>query len=150
MFDRSYTTLVHDLLFGAKVNMKQLSSDLDMAHSTLRGQLTSDNPETARSHKLGLDTALQALSKSGLMGHFLSHIAYEHGYTVTNDSREPNGKDLADECIQGYQAVAAFIQAVRDGADTGEIVRLCCEATEEIQDVAKRVRIERNPGLKAI
>jgi hypothetical protein len=121
-----------------------------MAHSTLRGQLTSDNPETARSHKLGLDTAIQALSQSGLMGHFLSHLAYEHGFTVTNDSRQPDGKNMEEECLQGFQAVAAFIQAVRDEADTAEIVRLCCEACDELNDVAKRVKMERNPGLREV
>jgi hypothetical protein len=127
-------------------SIEALAAKLDKRPSTLYAEL---NPWGDTTHKLGLEDAIRIMDIMDDHTPLLT-INSHFNLTAKQNNRQPDGKNMEEECLQGFQAVAAFIQAVRDEADTAEIVRLCCAACDELNDVAKRVKMERNPGLREV
>jgi hypothetical protein len=71
----------------------------------------------------------------------LEVMAAEMGLSVAALSEhEPDGRDMAHECLQGLLAASAFAEAAENGAHYIELEPLLREATQELEDIFKRAR----------
>jgi hypothetical protein len=127
-------------------SIEALAAKLDKRPSTLYAEL---NPWGDTTHKLGLEDAIRIMDIMDDHTPLLT-INSHFNLTAKQNNRKPDGKDLDEEFLQGFQATVKFIEAAKSGASTAELTELCCQATNELEDVVRRVRLERNPNLKAI
>lgn len=71
----------------------------------------------------------------------LEVMAAEMGLSVSPlAEREPDGRDMTHECLQGFLAVSAFAEAAESGTHYIELEPLLREAVQELEDVFKRAR----------
>lgn len=139
---------IQDSVQASSCSMEELAGVLDKRPSSLYHELNPFPSDTSTA-KLGLEDAVK------IMGHIqdftcLMQIADHFGFTLKRNNRKPDGKDLDEECLQGFQATARFIDAAKSGASTAELTELCCSAVNELEDVVRRARMERNPGLRKV
>ncbi len=120
-------------------SIEHLAAKLDKAPSTLYAEL---NPWGDTTHKLGLQDAICILD---CIRDYtpLQIISHHCGYSVKEQGREPDGRNMDHECLQGYQAVSRFIEAAQDREDPEVLAPLCNNAVDELEDVVKRRRREK-------
>jgi hypothetical protein len=139
--ERKFVSAVHDAVMGQQsVSMKQLAAELNKAPSTLYNEL-NPYPHDGSTAKLGLEDAIRIMD---LIGDYtpLNFITHHCGYTLRQSSHDPDGNNFEHECLQGYQAVAQFIQAAQQGEDTSQLRIRCNTAVKELEDVVYRAQEE--------
>jgi hypothetical protein len=68
-------------------------------------------------------------------------MAAEMGLIVSaTTTHEPDGRDMTQECLQGFLAVSAYAEAAEAGAHYVELEPLLAAAIQELEDVFKRAR----------
>lgn len=120
-----------------------LAAQLNKAPSTLYDELNPFAEGNGRTSKLGLEDAVRLMELIGDLSPLLQ-INSHFNLSARSCCRKPNGKDLDEECLQGFQALGRFVEAVRADAAMPELIKLCCDAQDELEDVVKRVRADRS------
>lgn len=117
------------------LSVEQLAGHLDKAPSSLYNELNPYPGPDAR-HKLGLEDAAAIAQRIGdvsLARHFAALVC---GRTLSHPATgQPDGRDMAHECLQGFQATAKFIEAAQDGAAKCKLSPLLELAIKELKDV---------------
>lgn len=72
----------------------------------------------------------------------LQFLASHMGKRLVDVSRRPDGRDMAEECLQAYPAVTAFIEAARGGVCLLDLGEMLTKAIGELEDIFTRRREE--------
>lgn len=135
---KSLTEIVHD----AAVSRRQSPSIPDLAEllgksaNTLYAEL---NPYHGGTAKLGLEDAVAIMEAIGSLD-LAEAIASRAGLRVSAETAEPDAADMAEECLQGFHAVAEFTKAAQAGEDYLALQPKLAAAVKELEDVFKRAR----------
>lgn len=77
----------------------------------------------------------------------LQFLAGHMGKRLVDVSRRPDGRDMAEECLQAYPAVTTFVEAARgDGASLIGLGALLEAAVGELEDIYTRWREQNGEG----
>jgi hypothetical protein len=115
---------------------KAIASDLDKGHTTLLNELSGQNGS-----KLGLADVFKGMALVGDVRP-LAFMASYFGMILLPVAHAPDGHDMDEECLQGFQAVARFIEEAKGGADFEGLHAYLAEAIKELEDVWVRRRDE--------
>lgn len=123
----------------------QLLELLDKAPATFDNELNVwKNPECR--NKLGLEDAWKLIKACNAVP-VLSYMAAELGYTLSPmDESAPDGKDMDEECLQAFRAIAKLEAAVKDDTPYQELIRLDAVTHREVGHIIKRRRMEQTQG----
>lgn len=135
---KSLTEIVHDKAVSrdCPLSIPQLAEMLGKSANTLYNEL---NPYHGGTAKLGLEDAaaiMEAIDSPDLA----LAMAARLGMTATIANGEPDGADMAEECLQGFHAVAEFTRAAQAGEGYLDLQPKLAAATKELDDVFKRAR----------
>lgn len=125
-----------------RYGVERLAAHFDRRPSAIYSVL---NPWGDRSvAKLGLEDAVEIMRLTGDIGG-LEVMAAALGCTVRRVDGEPDGRDMAEECAQGFEAVARFLTAARSGRTSySGLMAMLAEAQQEMEDVVVRARDEQS------
>ena len=130
---RDFKVLMHEIVMGsgAKVPAKVVAEELTKPYFTLARELNPDDDGA----KLDAAHVLPIMLVTG-DDRPLQFLAAHMGKRVSDMDRQPDGLDMAEECLQAYPAVTAYIETARDGMkslqDVGEALELAIKELEEI------------------
>lgn len=137
---RTFVEAVYEAVRRSNVSVKQLAAELDKKPSTLYDEL-NPMPAPDRTAKLGLEDAIRICEL--INDHSpLAQIATHFGYSLIETGREPDAQDMREEVLQGYQATHELLRAVDENRPCSELVPLCNQAQQELEDVVQRKKKE--------
>lgn len=119
-------------------SIAEIADILGISSSTLYGKL-DPYPKPDRHYVLGLEEAIiicRFIGDTTLAEHIHS--------TFETDSSTPDGKDMDEECLQCFQALAALVAGIKARAPYTELIRLFAAACKELKDIIKRARAEQS------
>lgn len=116
------------------ITIKALAPLVGKEYPTLKRELNGHDPYA----KLGAETLIPIIREIGPAP--LEFIAAACGFTVRPIGGAPDAPSMAEECLQGYGAVAAFIEAAVGGQDYRELTPRLEAAIKELEDVWQRAR----------
>lgn len=121
-----------------QLSLAQLADLLGKASGTLYNEL-NPYPQPGSTHKIGLEDAAEiarAVGDVSLARHFASYVC---GRVLMDPATgNPDGRDMAHECLQGFHAVSEFAKAAEAGARRAELSELLGHAIKELHDVYSR------------
>lgn len=126
--------IVQAAVMASPFSVEEIAAHLDLRPSTLYAKLNPyPNPE--HRHILGLEEALAIVSFVG-DGSLAEHVS------SLFDVATPNASSMDEECLQGFQALAALVAGIKARAPYTELIRLFAAACKELRDIIKRARAE--------
>lgn len=145
---KEMTAIVHNAIVSndCQVSVEAMAAELDKAPSTLYNEL---NPFGAEPAKLGLDDAREIMRHIKCQD-LADALAADLGYRLVSMADTPNGKDMADECLQGLHVAAEFTSAANSGAHYTDLIDLRNRVAKEMDDVIVRARERDCPKVKDI
>jgi hypothetical protein len=120
-------------------SVEQVAAHLDMRPSTLYAKL-NPYPSPDHRHILGLEEAIAICVFVGDKT-LCAHIA-----TLFDTETAPDGANMDEECLQGFQSLAALVSAIKAKASWEELTRLFWATIKELKDIIKRARMEQVKG----
>ncbi|MEG6507074.1 helix-turn-helix domain-containing protein [Nitratidesulfovibrio sp. 1201_IL3209] len=116
------------------ISIKSLAPLVGKEYSTLKRELNEFDPGA----KLGVETLIPLIRTVGPAP--LEFIAAACGYTVRPVSGAPDAPSMAEECLQGFTAVARYIEAANAGQRYTDLSPKLAAAIKELEDVFVRAR----------
>jgi len=136
---RDFKELMHEVVMGqgAKVPAKVVAEELTKPYFTLARELNPDDDGAKFCSSLILPTMNITDDDRPLL-----FLAASRGKRVVDIKRRPDGRDMAEECLQAYPAVTAFIEAARGGVCLLDLGEMLTKAIGELEDIFTRRREE--------
>ena len=136
---RDFKELMHLVVIEdpRSVPAKKVADELVKPYFTLARELNPDDEGAKLCASLVLPIMLIAKDDRPLH-FFASHM----GKRVVDVSRRPDGRDMAEECLQAYPAVTAFVEAARGGVPLIVLGEMLAQAIGELEDIFTRRREE--------
>ncbi len=141
---RDFKELMHLVVIEdpRSVPAKKVADELVKPYFTLARELNPDDEGAKLCASLVLPIMLIAKDDRPLH-FFASHM----GKRVVDISRRPDARDMAEECLQAYPAVTAFVEAARgEGASLIGLGALLESAIGELEDIYTRWREQHGEG----
>ena len=117
--------------------IKELAADFDLSASQMYAQL---NPY-AREKNIRFDRALEIMERADDFS-ALAEFFDQLGYRIVQKDVQPDGEDMREECLQAYEACAAFLTSANGNAPYTETFSLLEKAHKELDHVFARLRNE--------
>lgn len=127
------------------VTRGQLLELLDKAPSSFGNEM-NPWPSPERKNKLGIEdahTVLKLINDSRVVQRMAHDMGY---YLVPLHTCDPDAPDLSQEILQGYEATSAYLTAANSGASYQSLISALPNVIKELEDVAKRARMEHVQG----
>lgn len=135
---RSLLEICHDIAFNGQKPAKVVAEELGKPYGTFCREL---NPADEGA-KLAAEALIPLMNSTG-RNDPLEYLAHRRGFRlVKHADREPDAKDMAEECLQGFRAVATFIEKADENIPYTVLSRFLADATKELEDVWIRKRSE--------
>lgn len=132
----SMTEVLHEMVFThPSLPAKAIAEDVGKPYSTLVRELNTDTTDA----KVGVDMLIPLMRATGSIAP-LEYLASRMGCVVRHVGAEPDGADMVEECLQGFEAVAAYVNAARSGMHYTKLAVLLEKATKEVEDIWVRAR----------
>lgn len=146
---RDFVAAVHHAVMAQQhTSVEFLAARLNKAPSTLYNEL-NPYPHDGSTAKLGLEDAIRICELINDTTP-LTQMADHFGYSLYDHNRDPDAENMREEVLQGYQATHEFLRAVDEGRPCSELVPLCNNAQQELEDVAQRKRNEEQSKVRNI
>lgn len=131
--------VVNAMIDESPKGLAQIAEEIGKPYPTLKRELN----EFDDGAKLGVMALLPLMRVCDSIAP-LAYLAARMGCRVVPlDEADPDGEDMDEECLQGFQAVSALVSAIKGGTTPyTRLIALHGDATKEIDDIIKRVRTE--------
>lgn len=116
------------------ISIKALAPLVGKEYPTLKRELNGNDPLA----KLGAATLIPIIRVIGPAP--LQFIAAACGYTLRPVDGAPDAPSMAEECLQGFSAVARYIEAANAGQRYTDLSPKLAAAIKELEDVFVRAR----------
>lgn len=133
--------IVQAAVMASPFSVEEIAAHLDLRPSTLYAKL-NPYPNPDHRHILGLEEAI-AICRFVGDGSLAEHVASMFDVAV------PDGQNMDEECLQGFQALSGLVAGIKARAPYTELIRLFAAACKELKDIIKRARAEQSKGRRA-
>lgn len=132
---RALEDVLMDMVENSGRTLTAISAEIGKHKSTLSRELSPYDSGA----KLGVESLVPLMRACNSVAP-LEAIAGFMGYGLRPLGGAPDGLNMEDECLQGYEAVTDFTRAARAGAHYTDLMPKLRAAIKELEDVLVRAR----------